>query len=766
MLFRGFKEEKKINEDKIFSDNLQLEISNLKRDFNNVQKLRKRNIVGAYYDNKFIKPESKMESVKVNMISTKPAYISKYGKVAKPISILPHRISYMTHEDQFALKIDYKKKENELFHEKFSQNDDYQHILGSDDENEVNMQENTNNFEEENNEEEERLLQVQQNILKQKENEKFIQQLQTQIVQERKIEEPLEISDYTENLKKFIEQGQKIVQPKYVKEVQEEKYIIPRDCYTIWHTKNLPPLMAENYKSLQLQNPTIKFHLYDEKDCALFIEKNFEKDVLDAYEKLAPSSYKSDLWRFCVLYINGGIYLDIKYNTINGFQLEQLCYNEHFVIDRPNDKNNAWWNKDEQGIYTALIVTSPRNKILRQCIYAIIENVETYYYGKNALYPTGPGLLGRKFFGESKSSHLLQSIQLFHNEKNAIIYKNCKILDIYDGYRKEQSEYQNNFHYSLLWAQNSIYNIKYTLMESNVKCEKNEHLPNVVCICHIGSFHIFMKMTTYIDNLYSAQYEEYNLTMYFNVIDTISKEHLQIIQKKYPKAHFVVSENYGFDIGSFFHVLQLIKERKEIYDYILKIHTKTDNEKRENLLQPIVGSIQTIRKVMEEFHEQKSIGIIASKNARCIDAHVDFVRNQQYLQQLLQWYFKETTRVIKQPYVTGTMFWIRYSIIDELFMKVNLINIINSFNHVHSFDWNWYYYSNNKYLKNESLHKDRLYEHYINQGKSLGLSGNLYHAIKYSTNSFQLRDGMIEHAYERFFCYASHRLGFKLLFVN
>ena len=69
------------------------------------------------------------------------------------------------------------------------------------------------------------------------------------------------------------------------------------------------------------------------------------------------------------------------------------------------------------------------------------------------------------------------------------------------------------------------------------------------------------------------------------------------------------------------------------------------------------------------------------------------------------------------------------------------------------------------YLKNESLHKERLFDHYQRHGKSLGLSGNLYHAIKYSTNSFQLRDAMIEHAYERFFGYAIHRLKYQLKFI-
>ena len=770
MLFRGFKQEKPKDENKELSKNLQQEMNNLKRDFHLIQKLRKKNIVGAYYDKKFTNQSNKNDNVtnKITMVSTKPEHISKYGQAKTSVNILPYRISYMTPEDKFALQIDYKKKSNEIFSDDFNDgSEEYQHILENDNDNDDNiLQENIDSEDEFENMEEEKLLQVKLNIQKQKENEKYIQDLQLQRVQEKTQEQIIEISNYEETLKTFIDNGQKILQKIFHSKVQENDYEIPRNCYTTWHSKQLPPLMKANYDKLKDNNPDICFHLYDEYDCSNFIEKHFDKEVLDAYERLSPSSYKSDLWRFCVLYIHGGIYLDIKYNTINQFQLKELCYKEHFVIDRPNTKQNAWWNKDEQGMYTALIVTKPRNKILRQCIYAIIENVETYYYGKNALYPTGPGLLGKKFFGENKGTHLLNSIELFHDENNAIVFNNCKVLDIYENYRKEQSEYQNNFHYSLLWAQNSIYNVKYKLLNHIVSKNRNEHLPNVLCICHIGSYHIFMKMTKYIDNLISAQYDEYNLTIYFNVIDTITKEQLQLLQKKYPQTSFVISENYGFDIGSFFHILQLIKEEEEDYDYVLKIHTKTDNEKRDGLLQPILGSIQTIRKIVSQMNEFKDIGILASRSGRCIDAHVDFVRNQQYLQQLLLWYFQEKTNVIKQPYVTGTMFWMRFSIIKEMYMKVNIKNIINSFNHAYSFDWNWYYYSNNKYLKNESLHKDRLFEHYQQHGKSLGLSGNLYHAIKYSTNSFQLRDGMIEHAYERFFCYGSHRLGYKLMFIK
>ena len=555
-------------------------------------------------------------------------------------------------------------------------------------------------------------------------------------------------------------------------EVKYEGYIpnndlhidIPLVCYTTWHTKDIPPKMRTNYDRLCKNNLDIQFILFDEIESREFISQNFEKDVLDAYDRLSPSSYKSDLWRYCVLYRNGGIYMDIKYETVNGFQLKDICDKERFVLDRP-----GYWDKDQMGLYTALIVSKPRNKILRACIQTITHNTENYYYGYNALYPTGPGLLGQIYFDNDflQNIHRLREIDMFHRDKtNEIVYKNTIVLKIYNGYREEQLKHQNNLHYSKLWEHRAIYHMNIHAVTEKTPVKINGYLPRVCCIIHIGSYHIFQKMKLYIDNLVSAQYDAYNLDIFFTVVDSVTKDEIRQLKKQYQNETIIVSENYGFDIGSFFHTLEHIKQKGYAYDFILKMHTKTNNKKRDELLAPILGSIETIRDVLNKFESNKNIGIIASKKARCIDAHVDFTRNQLYLQQLMNWYFNETTNVCKQPYVSGTMFWIRFSHIEELFMKYNLVNIYNSFNNIHTFDWNWYYYANSKFIGGITLHREKLYEHYIQQGKTQRLSGNIFHAIKYDTNSLSLRDGMIEHAYERFLCYAIHRLGSQMYFVT
>ena len=199
--------------------------------------------------------------------------------------------------------------------------------------------------------------------------------------------------------------------------------IIPLNFYTCWHTKDLPPLMKQNYDQLVLQNPEFNCHVYDENECRLFIQTNFDLDILKSYNSLIPCSYKSDLWRFCVLYINGGIYMDIKYKCVNNFKLIELTEKEYFVRDRPINTT-----------YTALIVVKPQNPIMLKCINKIVKNVKTKYYGSNALDPTGPGLLGTCF-----SKKAIESMEIYFTDTKTdnfsqeyMVYKNTIVLKYYD----------------------------------------------------------------------------------------------------------------------------------------------------------------------------------------------------------------------------------------------------------------------------------------------------------------------------------------------
>jgi mannosyltransferase OCH1-like enzyme len=257
-------------------------------------------------------------------------------------------------------------------------------------------------------------------------------------------------------IKKVLEQ-KKILQNNLKKNIPfkfniKENYnsIIPLHVYTCWHTKDLPPKMKENYNFLAKQNYELKFHLYDENECQEFIKNNFEEDVLNAYNSLIPASYKSDLWRFCVLYINGGIYYDIKYRCENGFKFIALTEKEHFPADVAMSDYSI---EENEAAFTGFLISLPKNEKLLKAINKIVENVKNKYYGTSPYHPTGPYLLGECFDYEEKKNSIVK--RYIGNQGDGVSIGGIIILNTYPEYRDEQSKC--SIHYSEYWKNKNIY---------------------------------------------------------------------------------------------------------------------------------------------------------------------------------------------------------------------------------------------------------------------------------------------------------------------
>lgn len=234
---------------------------------------------------------------------------------------------------------------------------------------------------------------------------------------------------------------------------QGESDTIPLNLFQTWFTKDLPHNMKKNVDELRKRNPEFKYALYDDDDCRDFINQYFDSSVVNAYDRLIPGAYKADLWRYCVLYIHGGIYLDIKMRCVGDFKLIELTDKEHYVkdIDAPH------FIPHNVGIYNAVMIQKKKNPLMMDCILQIVKNVNDNYYGFSCLYPTGPGLLGELYM-KNKLNYRLEEIDLFHISKGEkIIYNNRSILEHYPMYRKEQVNNQKSPHYSIMWEENSIY---------------------------------------------------------------------------------------------------------------------------------------------------------------------------------------------------------------------------------------------------------------------------------------------------------------------
>lgn len=214
---------------------------------------------------------------------------------------------------------------------------------------------------------------------------------------------------------------------------------IPKDVYMVWHTNNLPPKMKFHLDECIKNNRELTFHIYNSDDCRNYIIENFDHRVVNAYDRLNPIAYKVDLFRYCVMYKSGGIYVDIKMMPVDGFKFIDVMDKERFTLER-----DAWyrsvWMTDSYGICNAFIIAKPNNEIFLDCIENIVDNVDNDFYGFNDLYPTGPGLLGKIYFEHKKT---FDDFDLFFvgmvDGNYTIQLNNSIILQSYPEYSKERS---------------------------------------------------------------------------------------------------------------------------------------------------------------------------------------------------------------------------------------------------------------------------------------------------------------------------------------
>jgi mannosyltransferase OCH1-like enzyme len=306
--------------------------------------------------------------------------------------------------------------------------------------------------------------------------------------------------------------------------------IIPLNIFQTWKTKNLEGEMKKSVQKLIECNPEFNYYLYDDNDGYNFIKTHFNNDILNAYIGLIPGAYKADLLRCCLLYVKGGVYLDIKYECVNGFKFIYLMDNEYFVLDRISGKTK------KQGIYNGLMICLPNNNKLLNIINNIAENVKNNIYGESSLYPTGPRLLIDEF---NNTELITFKLNFNSNNHNDIIGYNKQI--ILKSYKKYRNELFTLEHYSNMWKNKIIYHNPFILLDPikivDLTTYTDTHTHNILLSSSLMTLHKIDKdkyivLLEYTDKSYTKtgfKLKNNNITKY-----TISNFENNIIYNEQP----------------------------------------------------------------------------------------------------------------------------------------------------------------------------------------------------------------------------------------
>lgn len=231
---------------------------------------------------------------------------------------------------------------------------------------------------------------------------------------------------------------------------------VPLILYHSWHSNKVPAKMAENIYSILKENPEFDYYLYSDEKSLEYIKANFDDSVINAFETLKPGAYKSDLWRYCILYKTGGIYMDIKYYSLE--PITSLLKRTPTLYVRDRD-----FFGELKCVYNGVMAAPPGNMIFKYCIDDIVTNCKMKLYKSNSIDVTGPCVLGRML--SKYEPNTMQSLKYsydveFHDgmQVDLIKYDGKPVIKSYLEYRNEQKQFQKTEQYTKMWLDKNIYN--------------------------------------------------------------------------------------------------------------------------------------------------------------------------------------------------------------------------------------------------------------------------------------------------------------------
>lgn len=177
----------------------------------------------------------------------------------------------------------------------------------------------------------------------------------------------------------------------------------------------LSPFLKHATQTVQQAFPGADYQLYNKESLRCFIEENYKEEVLWAYDRLKPYSYKADLGRFCLLNKLGGWYLDIGVRMVNPVEVGERI---NFLAFRDIQRFSftSW------ACATTVLYSKPNNSALQAAIEMIVANCKEQYYGITPLCPTGPTLLGKALASNGSQSDFVYGDYLeltpTHEQKN------------------------------------------------------------------------------------------------------------------------------------------------------------------------------------------------------------------------------------------------------------------------------------------------------------------------------------------------------------
>lgn len=152
---------------------------------------------------------------------------------------------------------------------------------------------------------------------------------------------------------------------------------------TISNKNHLHQDIINNTNKIKHSNKEFSYCIYDDSGRVDFIKKHYEEKILKLYLSINPQygAARADFFRYLLIYIVGGIYLDIKSSATTPFE-KIIRENDKIILSQWSNNNSPHWEHIKFNIKHEwqqwFLISEPGHPYVKNVIDLVINKIETY----------------------------------------------------------------------------------------------------------------------------------------------------------------------------------------------------------------------------------------------------------------------------------------------------------------------------------------------------------------------------------------------------
>ena len=162
---------------------------------------------------------------------------------------------------------------------------------------------------------------------------------------------------------------------------------VPKIIHQTWIERDHPWIKEGERLWLDI-NPDYEYRFYTDNDITEFMREHFDDEVNECYSRINCGALRADFFRYCVLYIKGGVYADIDHRPDKGDKPAEIDWSTLSNVIEGEDEcvfvsQPVYKSQNLDIVFNAFLISVPGHPIFLEMIKKVCSNI------KNNLYRTG-----------------------------------------------------------------------------------------------------------------------------------------------------------------------------------------------------------------------------------------------------------------------------------------------------------------------------------------------------------------------------------------